>query len=157
MSEELIDKQVITGNLDIQVDAALAILKNNLKQPSTIQGMKTVDTCFQYPDKVYRELIVYACVHRDYSIAGSRIRIFVFNDRIEFISPGRLPNTVSISKLKAGVSYARNPVILKFMENLRYIDKLGRGLPMVYNTAEQNNKYVEFEELGEEFRVVLER
>jgi ATP-dependent DNA helicase RecG len=74
---------------------------------------------------------------------------------VEFISPGRLPNTVSIEKLRLGVSYARNPVILKFMENLRYIDKLGRGLPMVYRTATQAGKRVEFAEVGEEFRVVL--
>ncbi len=46
-------------------------------------------------------------------------------------------------------------MILKFMENLRYIDKLGRGLPMVYRTAVQANKRVEFAEVGEEFRVVL--
>jgi len=59
--------------------------------------------------------------------------------------------------LKMGVSYTRNPVILKFMENMRYIDRLRRGLPMVYNTAWRNNKRVIFEEFGEEFRVTLER
>ena len=153
----MIDKQVISGNLDIQVDTTLAILKNNLMQPSVIKAGKTVDKNFQYPEKVFRELLVNACVHRDYSITGSRIRVFMFDNRIEFISPGRLPNTVSIEKLKMGVSYARNPVILKFMENLRYIDKLGRGLPMVYNTARYHHKKVTFEEFGEEFRVVLER
>jgi len=42
------------------------------------------------------------------------------------------------------------------MENLRYIDKLGRGLPMVYMAAVKNNKYVIFEEIGEEFKVTLE-
>ena len=54
----------------------------------------------------------------------------MFEDRIEVISPGKLPNTVTVEKLRAGVSYAVNPVIVKFMENLRYIDKLGRGLPL---------------------------
>ena len=79
----------------------------------------------------------------------------MFDDRIEFMSPGRLPNTVSIEKVKLGVSFARNPVILKFMENLRYIDKMGRGLPMVYRTAIKAGKPVEFSEFGEEFKVVL--
>jgi ATP-dependent DNA helicase RecG len=99
---------------------------------------------------------VNAIVHRNYTIHGSAIRIlFLFRDRIEFISPGKLPNTVTIDKLKAGVSFAVNPVIVKFMENLRYIDKLGRGLPMVYHEAVKNNKEVEFKEVGEEFKVVL--
>ena len=80
----------------------------------------------------------------------------MFDDRIEFISPGRLPNTITIEKLKSGVSYASNPVVVKFMENLRYIDKLGRGLPMVYMSAVKNNKQVIFEEIGEEFKVTLE-
>ena len=80
----------------------------------------------------------------------------MFDDRIEFYSPGRLPNTVTIEKLRAGVSYSINPVIVKFMENLRYIDKLGRGIPMVCKEAEKNSKYIDFFELGEEFKVVLQ-
>ena len=155
ITEELIDKQVISGTLDFQVNSALAVIKNNLLHPSNIQGNQTVDSRFIYPDKVFRELLVNACVHRNYAIHGSRIRIFMYQNRIEFISPGRLPNTVTIEKIKMGVSYALNPVIVKFMENLRYIDKLGRGIPMVYKTAQKHNKQVIFEEFGEEFRVIL--
>lgn len=155
LEEELLDKQVIGGTLNLQVDTALALLKSHIRKPSRIEAGKTVDQVFQYPDKVLRELLVNACVHRDYAIHGSRIRVFMFDDRLEFISPGRLPNTVSIDKLRLGVSYARNPVILKFMENLRYIDKLGRGLPMVYRSATQAGRRVEFAEVGAEFRVTL--
>lgn len=156
IDEELIDKQTITGTLDYQIDTALAIIKNNILQPSVINGSRTQSCKFSYPDKVYRELIVNACVHRNYAISGARIRIFMFNNRIEFISPGRLPNTVSIEKLSCGVSYSVNPIIVKFIENLRYIDKLGRGLPMVCKVAKENGKDIRFEELGEEFKVTLE-
>jgi ATP-dependent DNA helicase RecG len=155
ITADLIDKQTIESTLDYQVDTALSVLKNNLLQPSSIVGTKRVDTGFMYSDKVFRELLVNACVHRNYAISGSGIRVFLFDDRIEFISPGKLPNTVTIEKLKAGVSYAANPVIVKFMENLRYIDKLGRGIPMVCKEVEKNNKEVIFKELGEEFRVTL--
>ena len=156
ITEELIDKQTITGPLDYQIDTTLAIIKNNIQSPSLIKGGKTVNPKFNYPDKVFRELIVNACVHRNYSISGSRIRIFMFHNRIEIISPGRLPNTVTIEKLSYGVSYSINPIIVKFMENLRYIDKLGRGLPMVCKIAKDNHKSIQFEELGEEFKVTLE-
>ncbi len=54
---------------------------------------------------------------------------------MEVISPGRLPNTVSIEKLPVGTSYARNPVLVRFMENLGYVEKIGRGLPMVCREA----------------------
>nr|VFJ56633.1 MAG: ATP-dependent DNA helicase RecG [Candidatus Kentron sp. FM]VFJ56648.1 MAG: ATP-dependent DNA helicase RecG [Candidatus Kentron sp. FM]VFK11192.1 MAG: ATP-dependent DNA helicase RecG [Candidatus Kentron sp. FM] len=156
MTDELLDRQVIEGPLMQQVDAALAVIKRNLSCPSRIEGGKTVDTRFQYPEKVFRELIVNAVVHRNYAIDGSRIRILMFEDRIEFISPGRLPNSITVEKLRVGVSCAVNPVLLKYMENLRYVDKLGRGLPMVCRIAEKSGKEVILEEFGEEFRVVLE-
>ncbi|MCI5129970.1 MAG: transcriptional regulator [Candidatus Electrothrix sp. EH2] len=152
---ELLDRQVIEGALDYQVDSCLTVIKHNLKNPSIIEGAKREPTGLRYPDKVFRELLVNACVHRNYAISGSRIRILLFDDRLEFISPGRLPNTVTVEKLRSGVSYAVNPVIVKFMENFRYIDKLGRGLPMVYNETVKLGRQPIFEEFGEEFRVTL--
>ena len=62
---------------------------------------------------------------------------------------------MTIEKMKAGVSFALNPVLLKFMQNLRYIDKLGRGIPMVNRIAKQNNKQLWLEEQGEEFVLTL--
>lgn len=155
LSDELIDKQVIEGTLDYQIDTCLAVIKNNIKHPSIIEGAKTVDTVFLYPDRVFREIIVNACLHRNYAITGSSIRVFLFENRLEVRSPGRLPNSVTIEKMKAGVSFALNPVLLKFMQNLRYIDKLGRGIPMVNRIAQQNNKQLILEEIGEEFVLIL--
>ncbi len=155
ISDELIDKQVIGGTLPDQIEKTLATLKHNIKQPSKIVGAKTQATTPAYSDKVLRELIVNAVTHRNYSIEGSRIRIMHFANRIEFISPGRLPNTITLEKLRYGVSYAVNPIILKFLENMRFIDKLGRGLPMVYSEAKALGKHAIFEEVGEEFKVTL--
>jgi ATP-dependent DNA helicase RecG len=155
LDDTLIDKQVIEGTLDYQIDTCVAIIKNNTHTPSVIQGNQAVPTQFIYPDKVLREIIVNACLHRNYAISGSRIRVFLFNDRLEIRSPGRLPNTVTVEKMKAGVSYAVNPILLKFMENLRYIDKLGRGIPMVYQSALKNAKSLFLEEFGEEFILTL--
>ncbi|MCC6136412.1 MAG: putative DNA binding domain-containing protein, partial [Gammaproteobacteria bacterium] len=50
ITEDLIDKQVIEGGLGFQVDSALAVLRNNLQRPSRIQGSRTEDASFQYPD-----------------------------------------------------------------------------------------------------------
>ena len=127
-----------------------------MPRPSEIRGTKREDTKYIYPDKVFRELLTNAVVHRNYAISGSKVRVFLFDDRLEVISPGRLPNTVTIEKLRFGVSFAVNPVLVKFMENLRYIDQLGRGLPMVCQEAARNGRDVRFKEIGEEFKVVLE-
>jgi ATP-dependent DNA helicase RecG len=156
ITSELIDKKTIEGTLDDQVDNLMRIIQNNLIKGSDIIGSKTVDLKPSYPDKVFRELCVNACIHRNYSIHGSRIRVFMFSDRLEFYSPGRLPNTVTIPKMMSGVSYSNNPVILKFMENLRYVDKLGRGIPLVLQESIKLGKKLMLEEIGEEFKVTLE-
>jgi ATP-dependent DNA helicase RecG len=156
ITEALVDRQVITGTLDMMIDAAFAVLKNNLLQPSHIVETKRVDGVL-YSDKVFRELITNACAHRDYSISGSGIRIFLFDNRIEFRSPGRLPNTLNLDKIRLGGSYARNPVIVSYLQYMGYIDKLGRGLPLVIREAREHHKSVDFAEIGEEFVVTLER
>lgn len=154
ITADLVDKKTIGGALPQQVEGTLAAIKINLLNPSTIIGAKRIDTP-PYPDRVLRELIVNACVHRNYSLTGANIRVFVFTNRIEVISPGRLPNTVSIEKLPIGTSFARNPVLVRFMQNLGYVDKLGRGLPMVCQEAAKLGRSVQFLEQGEEFHVML--
>jgi ATP-dependent DNA helicase RecG len=154
IEEELIDKQHIKGTLARQVDNCLATIQANILTGSTIVGTKRVEEP-HYPVKVFRELLVNACVHRNYSLTTANIRIFKFRNRLEFISPGRLPNGVSIEKLSVGTSFPRNPTLVRFMENLGYMDKLGRGLPMVCREASQLGLTVEFLELGQEFKVVL--
>ena len=156
ISASLRDKKTFLGGLPMQVDNALAAIKANIPIPSEIEGARRVDK-LGYPDKVFRELLVNACVHRNYSVIGSQIRVFIFDDRIEFISPGRLPNTVKVSKLTTGTSFSRNPLLVRLMENLGYMDKLGRGLPMVHQEARKRGKPLVFQDEGEEFRVILGR
>jgi ATP-dependent DNA helicase RecG len=155
LSDTLLDRQEINGTLAYQIDTALATLKNHHITPSTIQGAHRVDSKPQPSDKALRELLVNACVHRNYSIAGSKIRLFLFDDRIECHSPGRLPNTITLDKLRFGVSYASNPIIIKFMDNLRYIDRLGRGFPLLYREAKRLGSELEVDEIGDVLRIVL--
>ncbi len=154
VTEQLIDKKNIFGSLPRQADGCMAAINVNIRRSSTIVGAKRVESA-NYPEKVFRELIVNACVHRNYSIYGSNIRVFMFSDRLEVISPGLLPNTVNIEKLSVGTSFARNPVLMRFMENLGYVDKLGRGLPMVCQEAAKLGFEVGFYEEGQNFKVVL--
>lgn len=157
ITEELIDKKQIVGNLPDVVEQALVVIRNNTKTPSRIVGAVREEKEI-YPSTVLREALVNAVVHRNYSIIGSKIRVLMFNDRIEFHSPGKLPNTVTIDKMKIGVSYSRNPFLVKYMENLRYIDQLGRGIPMIIkNMKNLGAKDPKLEEIGEEFILTIYR
>lgn len=155
ITDELVDKKVITGRIQDIAEQLMVVFKNNMKTPSVINGLKR-EGKEEYPSLVLREAIVNTLVHRNYSIRGSKIRIFMFEDRVEFHSPGRLPNTVTIEKMKIGISYARNPFLVKYMENLRYIDQLGRGIPMIIKSMnEVGAKEPYLQEFGEEFILTL--
>lgn len=155
ITDELVDKKVITGRIQDIAEQLMVVFKNNMKTPSVINGLKREEK-EEYPSLVLREAIVNTLVHRNYSIRGSKIRIFMFEDRVEFHSPGRLPNTVTIEKMKIGISYARNPFLVKYMENLRYIDQLGRGIPMIIKSMKEvGAKEPYLQEFGEEFILTL--
>lgn len=155
ITDELIDKKIITGRIQDIAEQLMVVIKNNMLIPSVINGLKREDK-EEYPMVVMREAIVNSLVHRNYSISGSKIRVLMYDDRIEFRSPGRLPNTVTIEKMKIGVSYARNPFLVKYMENMRYIDQLGRGIPMILKKMkEAGAKEPLLMEQGEEFVLTI--
>jgi ATP-dependent DNA helicase RecG len=151
LEAELLDKKEITGSLPELIDRVTALIQLFIPKPSTIIDLKREETIL-IPAKIIRETLVNAVCHRDYSISGQRIMVFVFSDRIEIKSPGRLTNTLTIEKIKTGNSSIRNQAILKYLDNMRYIDALGRGIPMIIN--EMHERAV-FAEIGEMFSVTL--
>ncbi len=155
VTTDILDKKEINGTLSEVIDRCANILKDTLAVPAQIQGTRRREKDI-LPPVVVREALVNAVVHRNYSIAGSKIRVFRFPGRIEVRSPGRLPNTVTIEKMKTGTSFSRNPFLLKYMENLRYMDRLGRGVPMMIRQMKNLvGKEPGLEEKGEEFWLTL--
>lgn len=96
------------------------------------------DDRFSYPEKAFRELIVNAIIHRDYTIAGSEIQVWIYDDRIEIKSPGSIPNTISVEKMKFGAKYHRNPVLAQFFYYAGFAEMMGQGIPMVDKWLEEN-------------------
>lgn len=124
-----------------------------------IEGFVGVDYR-EYPQEAVREVIVNAVVHRDYSRRGQRIRVFMFDDRIEVYSPGPLPPGVSLEKMRRlePQSVLRNPVIVGVFRDLgsRYIERLGTGIRRMALAMEKHGlPRPQFEEVGSEFRVRL--
>ncbi|MGE5784984.1 MAG: Fic family protein [Myxococcales bacterium] len=81
------------------------------------------------PPVVFEELLVNALVHRDYLISAP-IRLFVFDNRIEIISPGTLPNNLTVENIRAGNSNLRNPILASFVaKGVLPYRGLGSGVP----------------------------
>jgi ATP-dependent DNA helicase RecG len=81
----------------------------------------------EVPKIVFEELLVNALIHRDYLISAP-IRIFIFSDRIEIISPGHLPNNLSVENIKKGISNIRNPILASFATRILPYRGLGSGI-----------------------------
>ncbi len=130
ITDALLDSTHFEGTAPDLVEKISEKVLLRLPRPSAIEGLKREER-IPLPRKVLREALVNAVTHRDYSLQ-SKTRVFQFDDRLEVLSPGGLPNSVSVEKMKVSYSIHRNPLTVKFMENLRYVDGLGRGVPMIF-------------------------
>jgi predicted HTH transcriptional regulator len=150
---EFRDKENIDGNFMVLFKNALGFLNRNLKK---IQKGKSFNTpgVLEIPGVVLEELLVNALVHRDYFIQSS-IKLFIFDNRVEIISPGKLPNTLTIENIKSGISVARNPVIHSTAQYILPYSGLGSGILR----ALANYDKIDFENdvKGDRFKAVIHR
>ena len=104
--------------------------------------------------KPFREAIINAVIHRDYSILGSDIKVAIFDDMLEITSPGPLPDTLPIEELGTGRSEIRNRVLAPFFKDLKLIEAWGTGIRKMRNEV---SEYPEIElvlhEVGYAFQV----
>lgn len=84
------------------------------------------------PEDAWLEAVVNAVVHRSYSLAGDHIRVEIFDDRIEVMSPGRFPGIVALSAPAEAPRYARNPRIARVLVELNFGQELGEGIKRMY-------------------------
>ena len=80
------------------------------------------------PIEAVREAIVNAVAHRDYTITVTDIELSLYSDRLEVISPGRLPNTVTVEKMKQGYRAARNELMKEVLRDYGYVEHRGMGV-----------------------------
>ena len=110
-----------------------------------------------FPEDAVRESIVNAVAHRDYTILGTDIEVSLYDDRLEIISPGRLPNGVTVEKMKEGLRAARNEMLKEILRDYGYVEHLGMGVRnrIIRSMLEHNGKAPDLVEDGERFVVRL--
>ncbi|WP_246041626.1 ATP-binding protein [Desulfoglaeba alkanexedens] len=140
------DAQRIYGPLDLQIKQAMSFLKRNqtviaTKEPHRIELP-------QFSERAVFEAVVNAVAHRDYAIFGSKIRFFMFDNRLEIYSPGALPNTVTIDSIALRQA-TRNELITSLLAETPvaetigdvgrgfYMEKRGDGVPIILSESEK--------------------
>ena len=128
VTNTVIDMKNVAGNLIDQVIEVEKFIFNNISLTSWIEeGKIQRQEKWEYPPKAIREALVNAITHRDYR-STSKVQIRIFDDRIEFWNPGRLPEGWTVEKLKQKhESRPFNPLIAKTFFWIKYIEEVGTG------------------------------
>ena len=119
------DSMDIYGNISVLFSEGIAFIKRQLKRVQGEQGFNSLGI-LEIPEIALEEVLVNAIVHRNYFIS-SNIRILIFDNRVEIISPGVLPNTLNVEAIQMGVHIARNPVLLSHTKDIPGIPYRGMG------------------------------
>ncbi|ARN56876.1 ATP-binding protein [Sedimentisphaera salicampi] len=121
-----IESKDIKGTIPQMFEGVTAFLLRNIRW---IQNGKDINSIGdpEIPRIALVELVVNALIHRDYFISAP-VRIFIFSDRVEIISPGHLPNNLTVENIKNGNSNIRNPILASFAAKLLPYRGLGSGI-----------------------------
>jgi ATP-dependent DNA helicase RecG len=125
-STEWHDQRTITGTLAEQFDAGMAFL-NRWNSRIQREGSFNQVGRLELPEVVFEELFINALIHRDYFIRDS-IKLFVFDDRIEIRSPGKLPNSLTVEQIRRGVRRSRNVLLASLAPDLLNFRGVGSGI-----------------------------
>ena len=159
-SDDLVHAERLAGPVSDQIDAGIAFVARFM-QPSADTGPST-GTVPTYDLDVVDEAIVNAVAHRDYAITGSKIRLFLFADRLELYSPGKLPNTITLEDMPYR-TFTRNQLLVSFLSRLRsrrtgqvFLESRGEGVRKILEDGEAHSgRRPEYELFGEELRLTL--
>jgi ATP-dependent DNA helicase RecG len=135
VANEPADRKDLTGRLLEVVEQAMRFLQLHLAVPHKIRGLEA-EPRPELPDAVLREALVNAVAHRDYTVHGP-IRLFIFDDRVEFHTPGTTPNTVDEEAMRMGVHVVRNPHIYARLSDAGLATRAGTGVPRIVKLVKE--------------------
>lgn len=147
------DSQEITGTIPKMFDDVMYFFNRNLHHTQQGQNFNN-DGLLEISETALQELVQNALTHRDYSI-NAPVRVFIFDNRVEIISPGCLPNSLTIENIKLGNSVVRNNLMVSYASKLMFYKGLGSGIVRALKL--QPNIEFENDKSGELFKVTIGR
>ena len=159
-SDNLVHAERLAGPVPDQIDAAVAFVARFMQKPPSTRSSNGTDT--QYNLDVVDEAIVNAVAHRDYAISGSKIRLFLFADRLELYSPGKLPNTITLDEMPYR-TFTRNQLLVSFLSRIRskrtgqvFLESRGEGVRKILQDGEAHSgRRPAYELFGDELQLTL--
>lgn len=111
------------------VEQAVEFVRRNTQVAAALADGSRREQTWTYPEEAIRETIVNALVHRDYLLSGTTVELSIYEDRLEVVSPGRLPNGITPQRMITGCRSARNQLLKDVMRDYGYLEHMGMGVP----------------------------
>ena len=148
-----LDSRNITGRLKDVFDQTVSFLMTNTRR---LQGNQSVNSVGEpeFPRIVWEELVANALLHRNYCIAAP-VRVMIFADRVEIISPGHLPNHLTVENVKSGTSNTRNQNLSGHASWVLPYRGIGSGILRVLKECPEA-EFVD-DRSGNHFKVIIRR
>ena len=147
------DSRDMTGTIPEMFRESISFLKMNLRHEQRGQNFNSVGI-LEISEIALEELVQNALIHRDYT-RNSPIRLMIFDNRVEIISPGCLPNSLTVENIKLGTAVVRNNLLASYASKLIKYRGLGSGIVRAIN--EQPNIELINDESSEQFIVKIPR
>lgn len=121
------------------VDEAVGRIREHIRERMVLHDLFFRER-LEYPSFAWQEALVNAVAHRDYSITGAEIEIWMFDDRLEVRSPGALPAPITLEQMnrQQRVHFSRNPLMVRVLSDLGYMLEIGEGVPRMFQEMEHN-------------------
>ena len=125
------------GTILNQIEKTVEYLETQVAEHTYLGQTGKFITRRDYPKFVIQEMVVNACCHRAYNIKGTEIQIKMFDNRVVFESPGKLPGMVRPSNIRH-THFSRNPKIAAFLKTYHYVKEYGEGVDRMCRELEVN-------------------
>lgn len=147
------DRKEFTGSLFQQMENMYKYLEMRNKKRASFDGLYRTDT-LDYPEDAIREALLNSLVHRDYAFSASTL-ISVYDDRIEFVSVGGLPDGINLEDILLGLSVCRNPKLAAIFYRLELIEAYGTGIPKIMRAYKDTGLEPKIEVTNNAFKITL--
>ncbi|MEA1884265.1 MAG: ATP-binding protein, partial [Thermotogota bacterium] len=131
-----IDKKEYEGDLFSQLRNTENFIKNHINVGTEITKLNNPEVS-EIPYAAIREALINTVVHRDYSNMGRDIKVGIYDDILDIVSPGGFPSTLTQEDVLNGRSEIRNRVIARVFKELGYIEQWGSGINRIINSCKQ--------------------
>ena len=128
---------IFEGTILNQVRKTIEFIETQVREHTFLGQHGQFVTRRDYPEFVIQEMVVNACCHRAYNIKGTEIQIKMFDDRLVFESPGKLPGQVKPENIRH-THFSRNPKIAAFLKTYHYVKEFGEGMDRICREQEAN-------------------